>query len=80
MAEVRKVAVISGQMPKCCSENRGVHCVPVTNSHSDTIWKKWNVSFASERMIPAVVSAPTVAAAKRMPPIRRSRRSRARFR
>jgi len=45
-AELLIVPASSTVMPKCASENSGVHCVSVRKSHSDTWLKKFSDSFS----------------------------------
>ncbi|GIW16716.1 MAG: hypothetical protein KatS3mg063_2569 [Tepidiforma sp.] len=67
MSDVSAVAETSGQMPNFLIEKSGVHWVSVMNSTNETTRKNAIVSPASDRMMPAVVNAPIVAATKNSP-------------
>lgn len=55
MKVVRNVPDNRGKMPKCCCENKGVHCVSVKKSTIETSLKKLKDSDSSTHIIPSVV-------------------------
>ena len=64
-AEGRRVPEISGQMPKCLSENSGVQTVFPKYSQTETSWKNAALSKISTPMMPTVVSTDRAAQANR---------------
>jgi hypothetical protein len=61
-------------MPKCFSAKSGVHSSSLINAQGDTTRKNSNVSNASTRMMPAVVTTLTIAQVSRPPSSARSAR------
>src|SRR5688500_5226532 len=72
IADVRKVPLTSGQMPKCFSANKGVHCTSATRAQGDTTRKNSKLSNASTATMPTVVSTLTSAQVSRPPSSKRS--------
>lgn len=54
--EVSRVPDSKDRIPKCLSENRGVHCVSVKKSTIDTSLKKFTASIDKTKMIPMVTA------------------------
>lgn len=67
ITEVSKVPVTKGRIPKCFSAKRGVHCVSVRKSNTETRVKKTEDSEIKTHRIPAVVRMLIAAHSSRAP-------------